>query len=332
MAEATVQVDPGDLDDVASRLFFIVGTSRSGTTLLQALLNAHSDVLIPPETHFFKYEDELSARWYQWMKAAPLRAFVDYLFEEKRRMEDLGIDREELVRAIKKAGVESKTELFLLVMALYGAKKGGATVLGEKTPRHLLYVDELADRYPDARFLVLFRDPRAKALSERHVPFGSPSLFVSAWRWRSYVQEHFALEQKLSSDRYFQTTYETLVRDPEAEIRKITSFLGIEFEDQMLTFYNREEEEKGYPEREQWKENTMKPIQKDRIDRWKEELSRPEIKLVEATAGPYLAEMGYSAYAASPLSRFELARTWVWDYFKAVRKDVVQFLGIDRSG
>lgn len=332
MAELTVKVDRRDLKDVASRLFFIVGTSRSGTTLLQALLNAHSEIAIPPETHFFKYEDEQSARLQQWMSAEPVRAFVDYLCNEKRRIGDLGIDREEIARAIERADVGSTRELFLLLMALYSAKKGGASTVGEKTPRHLLYVDELADRYPDARFLVLFRDPRAKARSEREVPFGSPSLFVSTWRWRRYVQEHFALKQKLSPDRYFQTTYESLVRDPESEVRAIISFLGADFEEQMLAFYNRDEEERGYPEREQWKENTLEPIQTDRIDLWKEELSRREIKLIEATAGSYLAKMGYSAYEAPPLSRLELTYTWIGDYLKAVKKDVARVVGAGLTG
>jgi len=33
---------------------FIVGVGRSGTSLVQSMLNAHSKIAFPPETHFVR--------------------------------------------------------------------------------------------------------------------------------------------------------------------------------------------------------------------------------------------------------------------------------------
>lgn len=326
MTEPEAAVDRDDLADVASTLFFIVGTSRSGTTLLQALLNAHSRICIPPETHFFTYEEEFEWRPSRLFDAGDASAFVRFLFEEKRRLDDLDLEERSLLRAADRLDVSSKRALFLLVASSY-RERVGKEIVGEKTPRHLLQVETIAERYPEARFLVLFRDPRAKALSERKVPFGSPSLFVSARRWRRYVQEYQRLADVLADDRYYQTTYETIVRQTDDEARRIASFLGVDFEDDMLAFYDRDETEKGYPEREDWKQNTMKPIQADHIDKWKDELSAREIALVERTAGAYLEEMGYEPVEKGTMSTAEFLTTWAGDYWKAVRKDLRAVLG-----
>jgi len=327
MDDPSSTVERSDLQGVASRLFFIVGTSRSGTTLLQAILNAHSRICIPPETHFFTYEDEFEGGWPHLFSADDIPSFVRFLFREKRRLDDLGLDESAVLRAVERLNITSKQILFLLVAAMYRNRtEEDGDIMGEKTPRHLLQVDTIARRYPEARFLVLFRDPRAKALSERKVPFGSPSLFVSTWRWRRYVREHQRLRRTLSDDRYYQTTYETLVRNSRSEAGRIAAFLNVDFEERMLAFHERGADERGYPAREDWKANTMEPIQEKHIDKWRRELSPREVALVEWTAGPCLREMGYAPAEEGTLSAPGLLATWARDYAKAIRKDIYEVL------
>jgi uncharacterized protein YjiS (DUF1127 family) len=316
----TAEVTRQDLDEVASTLFFIVGPSRSGTTLLQAMLNAHSRLCIPPETHFFAYEAEFEDRWARLWTPRGLDAFARFLFDQKRRLDDLGLEREALLTNIERLGLASKRALFLLILAMYRAR-AGKPIVGEKTPRHLLHVEALARRYPEARFVALFRDPRAKALSERRVPFGSPSLFVATRRWRRYAREHLRLRHVLDEARYHATSYEALVRHPQRELEALTSVLGVDFEDDMLAFHDRAPDERGYPDREDWKDNTTKPLQPKHIDKWKRALSEREIALVERTAGPQLEKMGYARVAEDVASPGRLAATWARDYFRAIRKD-----------
>jgi uncharacterized protein YjiS (DUF1127 family) len=322
--EATAAATRTDLGDVASTLFFVVGPSRSGTTLLQAMLNAHSRLCVPPETHFFPYEAEFDGLISRVRWGRGLDAFVRFLFEEKRRLADLGLEREPLLAEARRLNLTSKRALFLLILARYRKQAEDGEIVGEKTPRHLLHAQTLACRYPDARFLVLFRDPRAKALSERHVPFGSPSLFVATRRWRQYARAFARLRRTVRPERLHEMSYEALVRHPRREVEHLASFLGVAFENDMLAFYDRDE--RGYPSREDWKQNTTRPIEEKHIDKWKRELSGREIALIERTAGPELEERGYDRAAEGRASAGALAATWARDYSRAVRKDARQLV------
>ena len=41
---------------------FVVGSGRSGTTLVRAMLAAHSRIAVPPETHYVKFTDSFDAK------------------------------------------------------------------------------------------------------------------------------------------------------------------------------------------------------------------------------------------------------------------------------
>ena len=106
--EATAAATRTDLGDVASTLFFVVGPSRSGTTLLQAMLNAHSRLCVPLETYFFPYEAEFDGLISRVRWGRGLDAFVRFLFEEKRRLADLGLEREPLLAEARRLNLTSK--------------------------------------------------------------------------------------------------------------------------------------------------------------------------------------------------------------------------------
>src|SRR6266571_7436570 len=52
LSKMTVQSDPQCTAAALAPMPFIVGTGRSGTTLLRLMLDAHPDLAIPPESHF----------------------------------------------------------------------------------------------------------------------------------------------------------------------------------------------------------------------------------------------------------------------------------------
>jgi len=63
------------------------------------------------------------------------------------------------------------------------AREGGAiwrVRFGDKTPVNTQYIDRIFRDFPDARVIRIIRDPRSTAESLTVVPFGSPSILVTA--------------------------------------------------------------------------------------------------------------------------------------------------------
>jgi hypothetical protein len=248
-------------------------------------------MVVPPETHFF-YSFEGVSKAYKSASGKSFREqLINFWYSDKTRMKDLGLDEHVVNHFAEELGLYSPEDLFNLHLTIYKKERGKA-IIGEKTPRHILQVQEILEIYPNAKIISMFRDPRAAAWSEIKAHFGSPSVLVTTRRWRKYAEMHEQLALKLPSEQYMTLRYQNLVDDTEGVLMQVCDFLGVNFEDQMLKYYKRDEV--GFAEGEKsWKEGTLKPIQKDKNEEWKSKLTKWQISLVEDTVGEYLQKMGY---------------------------------------
>ncbi len=288
----STRITHSDLQDTKDRIFFIVGTSRSGSTLLQSMLSSHSEIVIPPETHFFHSSSELELKY---AKSGDKKDFkkqlFDFWYDQKTRIRDLGLIKEKAQKLSEQLELNEPSDLFTMQLTIY-RKEREKSIVGEKTPRHIMQVQEILKTYPKARIISMFRDPRAAAWSEIKAHFGSPSVYVTTRRWRKYVEMHQQLESQLPREQYMMLRYQDLIEDSEGMLKRICDFLGVDFQSQMLEYYKREE--KGFAEGEKaWKKGTLKPIQKHKNEEWKSALKPWQIALVERTAGSKLEELGY---------------------------------------
>ena len=307
-----------DLQRIRKNLFFVVGTSRSGTTLLQAMLSSHSEITLPPETHFFHEAANLKKHFPPPLDDDDRKKLVGYWQGNRTRMRDLSLSTIHIQDAAEKFKPNSIADFFLLNLALY-ANIRGKTKIGEKTPRHIRHVEEMLEFFPDAKIIALFRDPRAAALSEINASFGSPSVAVTARRWKEYVNLHLEYEAHLPANQYMMIRYEDLIEEPEAYLQQLCDFLEVPFEVEMLRYYQRGKDEKGFPEHEKWKTGTMQPVQKDRNERWERELSENQVQLVEYLAGGLMDKLGYERlYSANDIASSRLQVYRLWDFSKSI--------------
>ncbi len=284
-------INTEDLQDTKDRIFFVVGTSRSGSTLLQSMLSSHSEMVIPPETHFFHSYEFLNRKFESDSSESFRERLLRFWYSGKTRIKDLGLDEKAVSEQAKELDLKTPEELFTLQLTMY-RKERGKKMIGEKTPRHIMQVKEILKVYPKAKFISMFRDPRAAAWSEIKAHFGSPSVLVTTRRWREYVNMHEQLSSQLTDKQYMMLRYQDLIDDSEGMLKQICAFLGVNFEEQMLEYYKRDE--KGFAEGEKsWKKGTLKPIQKDKNEEWKSKLTKWQISLVESMAGKNLQKMNY---------------------------------------
>jgi hypothetical protein len=130
------------------------------------------------------------------------------------------------------AKAHSWTALLRGLFDLYCDKRmEDARFWGDKTPAYVDHINLIDVALPDAHFVHIIRDPRDQALSAQAI--WGKSLRTSADHWRTAIVQARASQASVDG-RYAEVTYEALVRDPEYELRRLTHWLGVDFQSSML--------------------------------------------------------------------------------------------------
>jgi hypothetical protein len=200
---------------------FLVSMWRSGSSLLYALLNKHPQVALT-------YEADLLLLRSTFRKP---RIFCDWV--ERWEFWNGALHRHGLATSDIESGIADFTSAFTSVHQLY-ARKRAATIWGDKSPNYYDRLGELADNFPDARFIVEWRDPSGtanailRAASSRNPYFSR----IGAAHCGLMGYEVF----KKECDRLIargkpvcQVHYEDLVLDTPSVMRGVCDFLQIPY-------------------------------------------------------------------------------------------------------
>lgn len=273
---------------------FIVGCPRSGTTLLQRMLDAHPQLAVIDETLWIpRY---LGREKYVTANGLVAPALLPKLLED-RRFERLGLDRGELERALD-AGVLPYAVFVTKIFDLYGEARGKRLV-GDKSPGYVRSLSTLHALWPKARFLHLIRDGRDVSLSaiswkkadrlfRDHPTWPDEPVTTAALWWERNVLLGREGSMELPPGLYREVRYEELVRDPAVSCAEICRFLGLLYDETMLRFHEgRTRRMHGLPSKRQW----LPPTQGLRD--WRGQMTPRDIARFEAVAGDLLGQLGY---------------------------------------
>jgi len=265
--------------------FFIVGSARSGTTLLRLMLNAHPEVAIPPESRF------ITEMWRD-KPQVEVEPVLDALGRHDRfRLWELPIEE---VRAELDGGPARITAPYTEVMeAPYRAwaRRRDKPLWGDKTPRYVESIPLLSRLWPPARFVHLVRDGRNVALSYADVAFGPKTLAKAAALWARRVRAGVEAGRTLDPGRYLQMRYEDLVEAPERHARTLCGFLGLPFDPVVLDYVERGRDA-VLPRAAANNPNVTKPLMAQTRS-WERAMPEGQVEVFEALAGDVLSELGY---------------------------------------
>jgi hypothetical protein len=286
---------------------FIVGCARSGTTLLQRVVDAHPHIAITPEIHWianFKKRDAgLTA------DGLITKEIASMLLDHKR-FPQLGVSRKEFERLIGPEEALSYADFFTRFFELYRKVKGKLLV-GNKTPAYVRTIPTLHTLWPKARFIHLIRDGRDVCLSVmnwkkaehsvgRYITWDQDRVSTIALWWKRRVQLGCQAGHQLGPKQYYEMRYEDLTANPETECQALCGFLAVPYDDAMLRFYEgRTKTKAGLGSKRAWL-----PITPGLRD-WKTQMTAEDVERFEAAAGDLLDELGY-ARAFSRLSSEKL--------------------------
>ncbi len=318
----------------------VVGQSRSGSTLLAAILNRGGHAFIVNDAYFVQRADGLVRDGRLTSDAA--REFtvfcLDALEKGIARPGQVTVDRPlELSaedwaalerEAMARAEHESDWTVIMESLVRAAAARAGRPVWGWNTPADYVHVDRLLELYPRARILFLIRNPFDVVRSYKFLPryWGTERLryhpVLQSLVWRR-ATEQYEIAKRRHGAVVKLIRYEDMTAFSDAFRADLSAFLGFEVPamDLLELGSNSSHGQSGKPRT----------------------LTRAEIAITRSIAGPGMQPFGYSAADAPDprgLGLFGLGVTTAragWYYLamglgsRDMRKRIRRLLSLDRS-
>lgn len=205
---------------------FVVGIWRSGTSLFYTLLNQHPDIAL-------LYEGDLPEFWPMFLIRRRKSGWLERWNLYNEAVTRHHIDSKNIPDRI--SNVSAATEAAYMQYA----RMKGATVWGCKSPSYYGSLPRLARLFPDARFVIIWRDVQstcgAIVRAGRTNPwFGRPGMVRRALL--GYRKLKLDSEQlRAQGFGLHEIHYEELVKDPAAVMRGVCDFLRLPFDPQMAS-------------------------------------------------------------------------------------------------
>lgn len=205
-----------------ARVAQLAGFPRSGTTLLENILDAHPGIMASEEREVLS-RDILNQLWRGPDEPVPPSV--------------------EAFDAIPAEKLQSLRANYLRAMEEVAGVPLGNRVHLDKNPTHTLFIPAIVRLFPETRFLIALRDPRDVIVScwMQFLPLNPNS--VSFLSWESAVRRYQLdlglwrqWRELMNPDSWREARYEDVVAGMENEARRSLDFLGLPWDENVLTY------------------------------------------------------------------------------------------------
>lgn len=292
---------------------YVVGNSRSGTTMLTDMIGGHDEVASLRELHFFEQLWQPQDAERQLSRGEALALAERLVHNQRQHVYDRPNSGEyaaEAATIVDELPPDPLPHQVYAAALVHEAQFRHGVVPTDQTPRNVFYLREILRLFPKAAVVVITRDPRDVLLSQKRwwrrrfkgmseqpmrVSFrqwADYHPFVTALLWRGGVRAADAV----TDERIRHVRFEDVLNDPEGEIRGISEWLGLEFQPRMLQVlnYNSSVANSG----------GRRGVDASVAGRWRNGLNSTEVWICERINGPEMRRHGYelAQLRPSPLS------------------------------
>lgn len=254
---------------------FLGGAGRSGTTLLRVMLDSHPRIACGPEL-------KIIPQWLrQWERDS--RTFGDHAAEH---------------RGIGAGAIDDAYRAKVSMVLTRVRQRSGKPRLAEKTPNNVFFFGHLHRLFPDSPLIHVIRDGRDVVASllgvewfhpdGKRVPY-TENAAAAAKYWADAVGSGLKARKHLGGKAVLEVRYENLVRETEAEMRRVLDHLEEPWDEVVLRHWE-EPHDLGL---ETSADQVTRPVYTSSIGRWRERLSKGDLSTVEGICGALLVELGY---------------------------------------
>lgn len=212
------------MNQPSSKPLFIVGVFRSGTSLLHSLLNQHPQIGLMYESDAWNFPQPFNG----------LRFRRNWL--QRLEFYNQCLSRHRLIYGGSLRGLEqvrTPDDLY----QVYAAGKESAW-WGEKSPVYCTRLNGLNRQYPEAPFILVWRNPvetyrsvvKAGKTSRYFRQRGMLSRLI--YHQEEAIRQSALIEQR--GARVYRVNYDELVTRPEQVCRDLCAFLNVQFDHEML--------------------------------------------------------------------------------------------------
>jgi len=298
-------------------VLFVLGSARSGTTLVNRLLREHFDYGMAAEGHWVSHLAPKLASFGDLGEDANIRRLVREVvrseamdifreFYPKRLGWNVDITEDMLMARLPERSYAGVVYAGFAVIA----DQMRRTRVGNKDPGYIFHLPLLHSLFPtSAKYLSVMRDGRDVALSTMQMPWGPNSPYACAREWQAGCEAVEAFAPVVGPDRFLQIRYEDLLTEPDTTCRTLESFLGITLSDE-----DRERFVLGF---------TSSP-KRSNFGKWRADMSASDLRKFEAVAGHWLDRYDYERGSPSPhVSSAEAAWYMGLEYLRRVRRVLI---------
>lgn len=266
-------------------LIFLISQPRAGSTLLQRMLSLHSDIHTVSEP---------------WLMLHPSYGLRDRGHQAEYDEQLAKVAVESFLEEVEEGEETFFEGMALMYSYLYenALSKSHKRYFLDKTPRYYLILRELHQTFPEAKFIILFRNPISvlSSILETWVKKD----FNLLYRFKDDLIKAPDLllnGRSLLGQQCTVVHYERLVLNAKEELQRVCEMIGIEFEEQMLGIHNKNTKKWKFGDQSQVYEKREPDIMN--IDKWVQRISDPGFwqlmhDYIHMLGEQTVTDMGYS--------------------------------------
>jgi hypothetical protein len=296
------------------RTVFIGGHPRSGTTLLGAMIGAHSQCICTPESQF---KTRVLRRLSITQKDSIDISKAVQAIQKDWRFKIWGID----LHSLPYHEIDSYPELIFRILKLYREKfdKYNADIWIDHTPSNIKNANSLLALFPESKFIHIVRDGRGVAASIMPLDWGPNTIDKAARSWVKRISHYLKIESSTGEKSMLRIRFEDLVLKPAMILEGICNFLNIDYQPQML-------QGQGFhvPQYTSRQHSLVgKAPDPSEVNAWERELKPRQVEIFENIAGELLISLGYQLKFGSNTKKMSGSEKLISNIQEIVRREII---------
>jgi len=203
-------------------LIFLISQPRAGSTLTQRMIGAHPSIFTASESWILLHPllihrpDTIVSAYSQEIYSRALKDFNELTTNGAEKYQQAIATA---YRSLYENVLHEKSKKIFL----------------DKTPRYYYIIDEITSFFPDAKIILLIRNPLA-VLNSVLRTWAHNGIFKLAYYRDDLLKAPDYLIRSLEKPNVVVTKYEDILSSPRLEMQKISDFLGLDFNERMVSF------------------------------------------------------------------------------------------------